>query len=208
MGLLIQLFVGLVLFATAAFLYEYVYKVHRIINFYKSQGVTIDPGVTLTRLYLSNDKEIDAAYKKAAAESDEPLPPMHFWAFKYAFAPETEFEFYPERHKAVLKFKNGKPRLLICDPDIAQDIFVTKNRLVDKTGEEFKINEEALGESFLFSKGDESWARKRKACAHAFYKHRLEIMMQVLKDKLKDIVTNWLKKIEANPDGQIVIDLA
>ena len=65
-----------------------------------------------------------------------------------------------------------------------------------------------MGESFLFSKGDENWARKRKACAHAFYKDRLEKMMDVLKDKLKDMVTRWLEEIEANQDDKTVIDMA
>ena len=68
---------------------------------------------------------------------------------------------------------------------------------------------EAVGkDSFLFRKGDEDWARKRKACAHAFYKDRTENMMEVLKDKLSDMVTSWMKEIEASPNGSTVIDLA
>ena len=121
------------MFAIAAFLYEYVYKVHRAVNFYKEQGVTIGPGVT--RPLIGDVLEKVTAYNKAAAESDEPLPFMNFWSFKTSFAPDTEIEFFPERHKAALSFIQGKTRLLICDPDIAQDIFVTKNRLVDKTGD-------------------------------------------------------------------------
>ena len=132
MGLLIQLFVVLVLFVIVAFLYEFVYKVQRSVHFYKKQGVTILPGVT--RPYIGNMLETVTAYYKAAAESDEPLPCLPFWEFKTALAPETEFEFFPERHKATLAFLRGKPMLLICDPDIVQDIFVTKNRLIDKTG--------------------------------------------------------------------------
>ena len=39
-----------------------------------------------------------------------------------------------------------------------------------------------LGSSLLFGPGDEDWRRKRKACAHAFYKDRLRVMLDVLKD--------------------------
>ena len=42
-----------------------------------------------------------------------------------------------------------------------------------------------LGNSFLFSKGDAVWKAKRKACAHAFYKDQLKVMMEVLKDKIE-----------------------
>jgi len=90
---------------------------------------------------------------------------------------------------------------------MVQDIFVTKNRLVDKTGEFQEIFEDGLQESFLFSKGDESWARKRKACAHAFYKDRLENMMDVLKEKLSDMMKTWNSEIEASSDGQTIIDI-
>jgi len=38
-----------------------------------------------------------------------------------------------------------------------------------------------LGHSFLTSKGDDLWKAKRKACAHAFYKDKLEAMLEVLK---------------------------
>ena len=65
-----------------------------------------------------------------------------------------------------------------------------------------------LGTSFVFSKGDEEWTRKRKATAHAFYKDRLALMMVVLKEKLKNLVTNWIEEIESNPKGETVIDMA
>jgi len=43
-----------------------------------------------------------------------------------------------------------------------------------------------MGESFLFSRADEVWKAKRKACAHAFYKERLVHMLEVLKDKMTE----------------------
>ena len=59
--------------------------------------------------------------------------------------------------------------------------------------------EDAAGDAFLFSKGDEEWARKRKACAHAFYKDRLELMMEVLKEKLKNLMITWIDEMKASP---------
>ena len=95
----------------------------------------------------------------------------------------------------------GQPRLAVFDPDMVQDIFIQKNKLIDKTGEVQEIFEDAMGQSFIFSKGDEDWSRKRKACAHAFYKDRLEKMMDVLKKKLQETIMIWNDEIEANADG-------
>ena len=55
--------------------------------------------------------------------------------------------------------------------------------------------EPAAGAGFLFTKGDKEWQIKRKACAHAFYKDRMEKMMNVLKEKLEDMVSKWMKEI-------------
>ena len=53
------------------------------------------------------------------------------------------------------------PQLLINDPGIVQELFVSKNALFDKTGRVAEINKDLLGKSFLFSKGDSDWKAKR-----------------------------------------------
>jgi 3-deoxy-D-arabino-heptulosonate 7-phosphate (DAHP) synthase len=64
-----------------------------------------------------------------------------------------------------------------------------------------------LGNSFLFSPTDAVWYAKRKACAHAFYKDQLKIMMEVLKDKVEDSCEEWNKGIESSPDKSHEIDI-
>jgi hypothetical protein len=39
-----------------------------------------------------------------------------------------------------------------------------------------------LGDSFFFSKGDEIWKLKRKACAPGFYKDKLLSLIEAMKD--------------------------
>ena len=68
--------------------------------------------------------------------------------------------------------------------------------------------EDVAPETFVFQVGGELWARKRKACAHAFYKDRLEKMMEVLKEKLNTMVDKWNAQIDATPKKQTVIDLS
>lgn len=74
---------------------------------------------------------------------------------------------------------------------MVQELFVTKNSIMDKTGLFQFMFEDVFGESFVFQPGNENWKMKRKACAHAFYKDRLEIMMNVLKEKVTNMTTEW-----------------
>ena len=90
----------------------------------------------------------------------------------------------------------GTPRLLICDAKLTQELYSISNRFIDKTGIIAQAFESAVGGSFLFTKGDHKWQTKRKACAHAFYKDRMERMMEVLKEKLEDMTTKWMEDIE------------
>ena len=76
----------------------------------------------------------------------------------------------------------GRINLFVADPGVVQDMIVTKNAQIDKTGEFEAVFSNIFGRSFVFSKTDEHWKAKRKACAHAFYKDRLVHMLEVLKE--------------------------
>jgi cytochrome P450 len=98
-----------------------------------------------------------------------------------------------------------KPTLLISDPDMVQDLFTTKNKIVDKVSSSEWIFRNLLGHSFLLSKTDAVWKAKRQACAHSFYKDQLKIMMEVLKGKIEHYFDIWNKEIESNKSTKIDI---
>ena len=85
---------------------------------------------------------------------------------------------------------------------------MSKNALFDKTGTLEGAFSTLLGKSFLFSKADEIWKAKRKACAHAFYKERLVHMLEVLKEKVSDGCEKWTAQIAQSPDKNTVVDIA
>ena len=87
---------------------------------------------------------------------------------------------------------NGKVTLVVGDPAAVQDITITKNSRVDKTGYWEGFNKNLLGNSFLFSKGDHIWKKKRQATSHAFYKDKLVHMLDVLKDTVLATQRKWL----------------
>ena len=93
------------------------------------------------------------------------------------------------------------------DPELVQELFVSKNQLTEKSDLSDTIFKDLLGSSFLFSKGDKIWKAKRQAVAHAFYKDQLKVMMEVLKSKIDIYFDIWHKEIEASPDKSHKIDI-
>ena len=51
----------------------------------------------------------------------------------------------------------------------------------------------------MFTHNDDAWKMKRKASAHAFYKERLVMMLETLKDKTANSFENWAAKARASP---------
>ena len=76
----------------------------------------------------------------------------------------------------------GNITLFISDAEVIKDMLVTKNAQIDKTGLFEGMFRNFFGRSFVLSKSDELWRRKRKATAHAFYKDRLFHMLAIERD--------------------------
>ena len=72
--------------------------------------------------------------------------------------------------------------MLIQDPEIVQEMMVTKNHLVDKNGRYSASVQNFFGQGFLFAPSDDKWKQKRKGIAHAFFKDKLIVMLEKLKD--------------------------
>jgi len=96
---------------------------------------------------------------------------------------------------------------MVFDPELVQELFVTKNQQTEKCDTSEIIFKDLLGNSFLFGKGDKIWKAKRKAVAHAFYKDQLKVMMEVLKSKIDIYFDIWHKEIEASPEKSHKIDI-
>ena len=101
----------------------------------------------------------------------------------------------------------GVPYYFINDPAIVQDLFTKQNTKIDKVGDSEAIFLDLLGKSFLFSKGDDVWKAKRKACSHAFYKERLVNMLETFKVTVMDRFRQWEKLIDESETKSISIDM-
>ena len=102
----------------------------------------------------------------------------------------------------------GNINLFVGDPAIVQEMLVTKNAQIDKTGAFEGVFKNLFGRSIVFSKSDELWKTKRKALAHAFYKDRLVHMLDILKECVLETQANWVARIDASSTSSTQIDFS
>ena len=147
--------------------------------------------------------------KMARDNNLDQVPPSFNWIFnqmQQSFDGKLEYD--PKDHPNLLINMFGRINLFITDPAAVQDMIVTKNAQIDKTGEFEAAFLNIFGRAFLFSKTDDHWKEKRKACAHAFYKDRLVQQLDVLKEQLLQTQADWVSMIDASKDGSVEIDIS
>lgn len=148
----------------------------RKLSFYERQGVVVFPGAR--RFFFGNSHSL-IDYVKMRAEGVTFRGPQGWMAFElFPRKMGHDDSYQSELHQCnnypivIVNFQS-EPVLWVSDPEIVQDIFVHKHAHIDKAPESYLMFKCVIGESILFSPGDESYRIKRKALAHAFYKDRL-----------------------------------
>ena len=83
---------------------------------------------------------------------------------------------------------------------------MTQNALLEKNDGVYNLVYDLLGDSFVMTKSDEVWKLKRKICAHAFYKEKLEAMTEVMRNVTLDKIEHFNKLVTVNT-GKAAINL-
>ncbi len=89
---------------------------------------------------------------------------------------------------------NFEPVLHFRDPEMLQEIYVTKNKYFDKHPYLKGIFFPLLGESTLFESSNQSWATKRKVLSTAFYKEKLNLIIVLIKEEVRKTMLLWKDK--------------
>ena len=179
----------------------------RHLNFYERQGATLYPGCK--SFFFGNMWDM-IEYQRAYVSEDIVTPgPQQWLAIDYfvrkmGYGPEKRYD-GKEFPFIALNFQTVT-HVWVADPEIAQDIFVGKNALLDKDAESLIMFDDIIGSSFLFAHNDDHWKTKRKACAHAFYKDRLVVMLETLKELTHMTFAKWME--EAKRKGHHEVDMA
>ena len=96
----------------------------------------------------------------------------------------------------------------MADADVVQEMMTTKNALIDKTGVLEGLWSNLLGKSFLFSKTDDVWKKKRKGLGHAFYKDKLVVLLQTLQRYVLAAQKDWLDSIAMSDNKSVKMDMS
>ena len=96
----------------------------------------------------------------------------------------------------------------MADADVVQEMMTTKNALIDKTGVLEGLWSNLLGKSFLFSKTDDVWKKKRKGLGHAFYKDKLVVLLQTLQRYVHAAQKDWLDSIAMSDNKSVKMDMS
>ena len=132
-------------------------KVMKGIKFYKAQGAAIVPGAT--RFIVGNQIDTMKIAKKKMVSKK---PMKRYLSQLVEMIPGLDSEEVSSvNHKLIVYAPLGKIMLIVSDPDMVQDLFLTKNKVIDKAGDLAKSMEVLFGNTFLFSKGGPVWKSKR-----------------------------------------------
>jgi cytochrome P450 len=122
---------------------------------------------------------------------------------------EIKGTLFEEYWEATLKSKKFPPLMLtyygphatlvVNDPDILNEVYVSKNKYVDKDVKFWRIFKPLIGDSILFSDSNEKWATKRKHLSVAFYKDKLSEMLTIIIEFTNNQVQKWKAKHVGGP---------
>ena len=80
---------------------------------------------------------------------------------------------------------NNTPGLSICDPEVVQELYTTKNKYFDKHPLVKDLTFCLTGDSILFAETTKDWKASRKALAPAFYKTKLDQLTLIAKKAIR-----------------------
>jgi cytochrome P450 len=88
--------------------------------------------------------------------------------------------------------------LVIGRPEVAEEIFLTKNKYFDKYHKFGEFFGRLLGDSILIAPSDLKWQQKRKALSAALYKEKLKAMIETMKGVTIDTIKDkWMNAKES-----------
>jgi cytochrome P450 len=94
--------------------------------------------------------------------------------------------------KCVPVFVDSRAQICIHDVKVVEQLYTTHNRHFDKHPDVQKVTWRLTGRSILFDSSTEGWATRRKTMSPAFYKGKLQGLVQIA----KGVVGTYLTRFE------------
>ena len=75
-------------------------------------------------------------------------------------------------------YNSYEPTLFITDPAMVNEMYVSKNKYLDKHEAVGNALHPLMGDTLLFQSSNENWREKRRALTSVFYKDKIIKMMK------------------------------
>ena len=179
----------------------------KTIEFYRAQGVHAPPGYN--RLIVGHLPDLRKVNNKAEAliGTDEPNHKNQIVATLDSTTESGADDSYDYKNNTVSILNFNVPFLVVSDPEVVQEMLVSKGHLVDKSGALADAWKNLMGDGFLMSKSDKKWESKRKGLAHAFFKPRLMVMLEKFKEYTSAAQERWIDEIKKSGKGYTKIQM-
>ncbi|XP_058074578.1 cytochrome P450 734A1-like [Magnolia sinica] len=169
------------------------WRPRKIEEHFSKQGIRGPP----YRFFIGNVKEIVGLMVNA---STHPMPLSH------NILPRV-LSFYHHWKKiygaTFLVWFGPTARLMVADPDLIREIFVSKSEFYEKY-ESHPLVRRLEGDGLLSLKG-EKWAHRRKIITPTFHMENLKLLIPVIGKSVLDMVQKWS---DISENGEVEIDVS
>ncbi|CDW78703.1 cytochrome family subfamily polypeptide 55 precursor [Stylonychia lemnae] len=167
------------------FIYDRIYLVYYNYWYYKKQG--FKP----TGLPLPFLGDI-LTFLKVLKTQDEFWEDAHYEYLRHVFNDDIP--------QYSIDFRYPRGMLVITDPDFVFESYSTKNKYFEKFPRSRAMSKKILGESVLFAPADELQALKRKHLSSAFYKDKMQSLLNSIISTTFDTVQETISQINKGVD--------
>ena len=195
-GLVLTVLKAIGLALAAYIFYWRVWDYTRAERFYRAQGKDVCQVQEYYLPVLGNSIMMAWSAYKSYKEGDN-----YFFMHHY-------FEYMTKTRKArsFAGFVTNQPGLCISDVKVVEAMYTTKNKYFDKHPLTKDLSQCLTGDSILFAPTSENWRSSRKAISPAFYKGKLEKLVEIAKEAIDKTMAN-LKSLITSDDQRAEIDV-
>ena len=176
-------------FGLAYFIYWKIFMVYYKYWYYKSQGVST---LGLPWPIINNAAKMLKAFSKMNDVKWTVLEEYWHSGSGYSQLPPI-----------LAEFSSPLGMLIISDPDLVKDLYFAKNQHMEKSTKMQRILTRFIGHSILFDRSDQLWAEKRRHLSAAFYKEKLQPMMETIIAVTQARSERWVSQGEINISAEV-----
>ena len=122
------------------------------------------------------------------------------------FIMKHAFDHAVQKSGAAIAFVTNGAGIALKDVKVVEAMYTTKNKYFDKHPLIQELSECLTGGSILFAETSDDWRKSRKAISPAFYKGKLENLIEIAKQAVSTTLERF-KEIQAKGGPRAQVDI-